>query len=177
MSINLEINYDKDGYPTEASLDNIIKYIFTGETPDELYDFMVKMSEAFEGHGSCEYNHTEKLWYVSTYGWSGCEDIIWALKLNRFFWRVCWVSSERGGHYKFDTSGDGYEFGKRSKEMVEFKEKFAKESIALKPYQTYKRLIKELSKVKVSLELNSAVDQLAVIIDLLERRKNYKLEI
>ena len=38
---------------------------------------------------------------LHTYGWSGNEDIIQALKENRIFWSMCWEESRRGGHYKF----------------------------------------------------------------------------
>jgi hypothetical protein len=38
---------------------------------------------------------------LSTGGWSGNEEIMWSIEKNRMFMSVCWVSSRRGGHYKF----------------------------------------------------------------------------
>ena len=39
--------------------------------------------------------------YLSTGGWSGNEDIIYSLR-KTFWWSWCWVSSKRGGHYRFE---------------------------------------------------------------------------
>ena len=36
-----------------------------------------------------------------TGGWSGNEDVIEALRQNRFFWSLYWEKSIRGGHYYF----------------------------------------------------------------------------
>jgi hypothetical protein len=40
---------------------------------------------------------------MSTYGWSGNMQLIMALDSNRLFWNTCWISSEKGGHYKFEV--------------------------------------------------------------------------
>ena len=49
----------------------------------------------------------KKVIYVQmhTFGWSGNEEIIAALKDNRWFWTFYWQASKRGGHYwfKIDT--------------------------------------------------------------------------
>lgn len=38
---------------------------------------------------------------LSTAGWSGNEEIVEAMGENAEFWRDCFVSQERGGHYTF----------------------------------------------------------------------------
>jgi len=45
-----------------------------------------------------------KRYHLSTAGWSGNEDIIAALRQNFAFWALCWVRTERGGHYVFEVS-------------------------------------------------------------------------
>lgn len=55
-----------------------------------------------------------KILHVSTWGWSGNEDIIGHLQ-NTFFWFLYWRSSVRGGHYTFEIPL--WAFEKRSIEL------------------------------------------------------------
>ena len=44
-----------------------------------------------------------KEYHLSTGGWSGNEDIIYALSKNYMFWALYWSHSRRGGHYVFEA--------------------------------------------------------------------------
>jgi len=58
---------------------------------------------------------------LHTGGWSGNESIIGALQNNFMFWSLCWLRSERGGHYYFKiqtrlcTKKEGHDDGVRGK--------------------------------------------------------------
>lgn len=45
----------------------------------------------------------ENIYWLHTGGWSGNEDIVGAMEENEMLWQLHWVSSERGGHYKFEA--------------------------------------------------------------------------
>jgi len=92
-----EPEFDKDGYPTERTLDRIQTWRHE-EGYSALMKFVVAAWKYPDYIRECEPGH----WELSTGGWSGNEDIIAALRRNTLFWMICWESSRRGGHYKFD---------------------------------------------------------------------------
>lgn len=91
---DLVIEYDQDGYPTEATLDAIAG--FRG-SPEQLLE---AVSPLFTQYGRCE--RKGDTWIIATGGWSGCESVIRAMQKNHLFWGVAWCLSKRGGYYEFD---------------------------------------------------------------------------
>ena len=57
----------------------------------------------------------------ATGGWSGAEDVIYALKSNTLFWTQCWELSKRGGYFEFKVPNS---LGAYNEEL---REKFTKE--------------------------------------------------
>lgn len=47
------------------------------------------------------------VWYVSTGGWSGNEELIGAWKRNFILWTQWYVLARRGGHFIFARGEDG----------------------------------------------------------------------
>lgn len=99
--------FDKDGCPSEETLDLIRKWkVQNNFTQKDLRGFC---REAWNW-GNKMWGHRRgcdghRPWIdVSTGGWSGNESIIEALQENRIFWAMSWVHSIRGGHYRFYTS-------------------------------------------------------------------------
>ena len=85
-------------YPTEKELDIIINW-----KPDK-WDFMSFMDFIKSVWWMADWGFKRKgrIFWLSTGGWSGNEDIVYAMENNKnMFWSVCWQSSKRGGHYKF----------------------------------------------------------------------------
>lgn len=98
---------DGDGYPTKAELQRILK--FKG-TPAEFVDyidsiwwdrgFMVK-------DGRNDFREPVKRLYLSTWGWSGNEDIIGVLH-QTWFRLLWWKQYSRGGHYIYEIPKDKF---------------------------------------------------------------------
>jgi len=89
-----EPKFDKDGYPTAATLDAISNWPL--EDVGGLWQFIIKAWKykdyfRIKGH----------LLHLSTGGWSGNEDIISAMMRNTLVWYMCWKSSRKGGHHVF----------------------------------------------------------------------------
>jgi hypothetical protein len=86
--------FDRDGYPTESTLDRIKEWDH-GDSAG-LIEYVGKA-----------WSYPER-WQVkgrtlraSTGGWSGNEELIGTMQQNFMFWSMCWESSRRGGHYVF----------------------------------------------------------------------------
>lgn len=90
---------DKDGYPTEETLDKIREWDYK-----EGYHALMEFVKAIWRYADSGYWWQEENEYtISTGGWSGNEDIIGSLMDNTMFWIMCWYSSKRGGHYVFEV--------------------------------------------------------------------------
>ena len=90
---------EKNGYPTEKELGTIQNWS-AKDGYDKLMLYVQKLwiwPEYFRFDG--------KIADLYTGGWSGHEEIIQALQDNSLFWTICWLLSERGGHYKFEIRG------------------------------------------------------------------------
>ena len=92
-----EATFDKDGYPTEETLQEIRDWPHT--------DFKGLIEFVGEAWRYPEYwrvmDYADLSVEASTGGWSGNESLISALYDNVMFWAMCWMSSKRGGHYVF----------------------------------------------------------------------------
>jgi hypothetical protein len=85
-------------YPSEPELKEIRQWAH--EDCIGLMEFVFGIWE-YADIGYCR-RIGRRFWF-STGGWSGNEDIVGALMDNRMFWTMCWYSSRRGGHYRFDV--------------------------------------------------------------------------
>jgi len=89
---------DKDGYPDEEELETIRTW-----KGDDLRGLMEYIHDLWK-YADCGYwgqDPYERIFNLSTGGWSGNEDIIAAMQSNYVWWMMFWKSSERGGHYVF----------------------------------------------------------------------------
>lgn len=101
---------DKDGYPTEETLQKIRDWDMMD--PWGVFEFIKKIWEYrdwgwTEKHGKSEITGKSTIkFYISTAGWSGNEDLIDALRESGegMIWIISWISHRRGGHYEFELS-------------------------------------------------------------------------
>lgn len=82
-------------YPTETFLEKVKEADVTN-----FHEFMamIKTEWAF---GNWGWRQEGDIYYLSTGGWSGNEDIISAMQDNQMFWLMYWARTSRGGHYIF----------------------------------------------------------------------------
>jgi len=110
MRIEIIDVLDSDGCPTEETLKKISGW--------ECTDFrgcmeFVKSIWAYADWGWHETNEADwiktdkvnRVYRISTAGWSGNESIISALKKNSILWFLNWWESRRGGHFVFIEYG------------------------------------------------------------------------
>lgn len=95
----LEPTFDKDGYPTDETLQAIREWPY-GDMPG-LFEFI---RQAWE-YEDMAWEENDGIYKISTCGWSGNESLIDALGDNFVAWMQCWYSSTRGGHYVFALPG------------------------------------------------------------------------
>ncbi|HSW63860.1 MAG TPA: hypothetical protein VLH56_11235 [Dissulfurispiraceae bacterium] len=87
------------GYPEDEEIEAVRNI-----DPSKFLDGAELLLELFEstGYGSghiTRFRGKARL-YISTGGWSGCEELISAV--NKFWWLMYWQRTERGGHYVFE---------------------------------------------------------------------------
>lgn len=90
-----------DDYPTEEELDTIKAW-----KADDLSGMMeyVKSHWKYADDGywtETGWGENDIEYQISTAGWSGNEDIIYAMRQNYVWWSLFWYQSNRGGHYIF----------------------------------------------------------------------------
>lgn len=91
--------FDEDGYPTQEIL-AVIQGWQWGDA-EGCFDFVRELWQY--PHLWRESNDGEnRLFKISTGGWSGNESLISAMERNQMIWVLTWVSSRRGGHYEFE---------------------------------------------------------------------------
>ena len=89
-----------EDYPTKGALRAIRGWrLYEGDS----WHGLMRYVREFWNYADIGYFRQEgSMYYLSTAGWSGNEEIIKALQKNYTFWIMCWVSSRRGGHYEFE---------------------------------------------------------------------------
>lgn len=98
---------NQDGYPSDETLYKIENWdVSSTEKIIDLFNFIKPI-----WHFSCwqefkDLNENLILYKLSTFGWSGNEDIIMSMNNNFKLWSLIWYSSKKGGHYKFKVPLD-----------------------------------------------------------------------
>ena len=92
---------DKDGYPEYKELKIIAKWDFRKKSIQEFLEY-IRERWHYQGCGGFNLSGKKILQLrLNTFGWSGNESILSAVKINTVFWLMCWRKSTVGGHYWF----------------------------------------------------------------------------
>lgn len=89
---------DAEGYPTDEALEFIAKFNLNKFSTRLLVMYVSSIWKYLPDDFSLKYKRKVNL---STYGWSGNEDIVEALQRNLLFWSYCYHSHTTGGHWTF----------------------------------------------------------------------------
>jgi hypothetical protein len=89
---------DEDGYPTDECLDKIKNWDII---KDRNFLGMMEFIKSVWQYADWGWAEKGDKYFISTGGWSGNEDIIYAMKGNHIFWAIHWEQSRVGGHYIF----------------------------------------------------------------------------
>jgi hypothetical protein len=82
-------------YPTEEELKKITDW------PPADWGALLEYVKSIWWLPEWGWDNAEGKYHISTGGWSGNEEIIEAMSLNRIFWSMCWRGSRAGGHFEF----------------------------------------------------------------------------
>ena len=91
---------DEIGYLSEATLDAIRNW--PCEDLPGLFAFLQRCWK-YPDYFRCLHEDFPMRFEISTGGWSGNEELLDAFQENFAAWSLCWLSSARGGHYKFEV--------------------------------------------------------------------------
>ncbi len=92
-------------YPTDEELAKVREWDTTNGDWHEFMDYV----EEIWWMPDWGWRRKGDVYYVSTGGWSGNEDIVAEMQHNMMFWVMYWYSSRRGGHYIFAPMGTDVE--------------------------------------------------------------------
>lgn len=87
-------------YPSAATLRKIRRWPIA--TSEDCVDLLRFIESEFRW-ADRQVRRRGRRWSISTGGWSGNEDLVAALQCNLVFWAICWMKSERGGHFVFEA--------------------------------------------------------------------------
>lgn len=95
-----------EDYPTNKQLQAIL--YFKG-SPRQFIEYInsIWWHDGFTVKSGKDDSLLVKRCTLSTWGWSGNEDIIGVMK-QTWFWMLYWRESRRGGHYTFEIPAEGF---------------------------------------------------------------------
>ena len=94
------MTFDTNGYPTEETLEEIKN--ISPINKKSIWKLLDIVETHWHWNNMFILDKEKGCLELHTGGWSGNEDIIYALKENYVFWGLCWYKSMCGGHYWFD---------------------------------------------------------------------------